>query len=108
MEIYFSGHAGILLREKDITIAIDPFLEGTFYWHGVLEKYLGNSPWIGNGKADFIEKFSSKINAIAITHAHGDHFDYDSVVQIMGKNQEIELIAPHPVINFVKAADAID
>jgi L-ascorbate metabolism protein UlaG (beta-lactamase superfamily) len=108
MEILYIGHAGILVKENDIIIAIDPFLSDQFFWNGHEEKYLGASPWMGKGKNDFIDKYADKLNVILITHAHGDHFDYKSIVEILNRNPDIQLISPFPVTEWLKYSDAIN
>jgi L-ascorbate metabolism protein UlaG (beta-lactamase superfamily) len=104
MEFQWIGHAGALIRNGDAMVAIDPFLSGKFYWGGEQEKYLGNSPWIGTSekKRDFIAAFGKKLSAILITHAHGDHFEQESIIELLNYNPDIELIMPYPVVNWMK------
>jgi L-ascorbate metabolism protein UlaG (beta-lactamase superfamily) len=44
VEVLWIGHAGILVRHGDVTVAVDPFLDGRFCWSGKVERYLGKSP----------------------------------------------------------------
>ncbi|MHA1717686.1 MAG: MBL fold metallo-hydrolase [Promethearchaeota archaeon] len=105
-EILFIGHAGVLVKFKDVLIAFDPFLSGSFLWSGTLNVYRGNSPWIGMEKKidAFIQEFAKKITAILISHAHMDHFDPLAINLLLSKNPDIELLAPYPVIEWIKAS----
>ena len=110
MELLYIGHAGILVRHDDAMIAIDPFLSGSFYWRGKENIYKGNSPWIGqDGQMDkFIETFGGKITAIAITHAHLDHFDPPAIFKILERNPQIQMLVPYPVSDWIKASSMFD
>ncbi len=107
MKIQYIGHAGLLVKEEDVTIAFDPFLSGSFYWRGKLNTYLGDSPWIGTEEKmkAFVEEFASDLTAILISHAHMDHFDPPAIVKLLEKNPEIQFFAPYPVINWLKSCD---
>jgi L-ascorbate metabolism protein UlaG (beta-lactamase superfamily) len=106
VEVLWIGHAGILVRCGDAMVAVDPFLEGKFCWDGTVEQYQGKSPWIGAGGnvQRFIDTFGEKIGAICITHAHGDHFDPAAINAIHERNPRVRIIAPRPVINWMRHA----
>ncbi|MHA1683483.1 MAG: MBL fold metallo-hydrolase [Promethearchaeota archaeon] len=110
MELLYMGHAGILAKERDVMVAIDPFLSGSFLWNGKLNVYKGDSPWIGSQERmqSFIDAFGKEINAIAITHAHKDHFDPEAIALLIKSNPEIEFYAPYPVINWLRASSMFD
>ncbi|MHA1792572.1 MAG: hypothetical protein ACTSVI_07995 [Promethearchaeota archaeon] len=69
----------------------------------MVNKYGGNSPWIGSEASinKFIDIHGNKIDVIAITHAHLDHFDPLSLNEVFNANPNLELIAPFPVINII-------
>lgn len=106
MQVQYLGHAGVLIREKDIMIAFDPFLSGSFLWNGKMNTYTGNSPWIGSEKKlqSFIDTFGDKLTAIIISHAHMDHFDPITIVKLLERNPEIQFYAPYPVTDWLKAS----
>nr|MDO8118273.1 MBL fold metallo-hydrolase [Candidatus Sigynarchaeota archaeon] len=110
VELRFIGHAGTLLRHGDVLLAIDPFLSGTFLWNGKLNVYKGTSPWIGSEAKmqRFISDFGNQITAVLITHAHLDHFDPAALAMLFEHNPDIELHAPYPVIDWMKASSFAD
>lgn len=110
MEIQYIGHAGLLIREDDVVIAFDPFLSGQFLWNGKLNTYTGNSPWIGSTKNidAFIDRFAEDLTAILISHAHLDHFDPITIVRLLERNPEIQVYAPRPVTDWLKASSVAD
>jgi L-ascorbate metabolism protein UlaG (beta-lactamase superfamily) len=107
MEILFLGHAGVLIKENNILFGIDPFITGEFYWEGNMERYRGKSKWIGDGKR-FINTFGEELDAIAITHAHGDHFDIPLIMKLLKTNQELKLFLPLPIIEWLKFSSILN
>ena len=101
MELLYIGYSSILVREGNVMIALDPFLSGEFYWEGQKETYQGKSPLIGNVDS-FVEKYAGSITAIAITHAHGDHFEPETILKLVGKNPNLKLFAPRPILDWFK------
>ncbi len=110
MEMTWIGHAGVLVREGDVMIAIDPFLTGTFLWDGREETYQGRSPWIGTRARmeTFLDLYATEITAVAITHAHGDHCDLPFLTALLTRNPEIQILAPYPVTDWLRASAVLD
>lgn len=105
----YIGHAGVLIRYGDVVIAIDPFLSGRFFWNGKENVYKGNSPWIGPEQMHgFIEKYANQITAVAFTHAHMDHFDPAAIFSLLKENPDIQILAPYPITDWIKASSIID
>jgi len=109
MQIQYLGHAGCLIREDDILIAYDPFLSGEFLWNGKINVYKGDSPWIGSHERieRFSKEFGPKLKAILISHAHMDHFDPYTINALMAINPDIEILAPYPVIEWLRASSIL-
>jgi len=101
MEVLYIGHASILVREGNVMIALDPFLSGEFYWEGQKETYYGESPLIGNVDS-FVENYADLITAIAITHAHGDHFEPETIIKLVRKNPNIKLFTTRPILEWFR------
>lgn len=99
----------MLVKYGDVVIAIDPFLSGSFFWNGKENVYKGKSPWIGREKMDgFVNKYAKDITAIAITHAHLDHFDPPAIFHLLNKNPDIQILAPYPIIDWLKANSSMN
>ncbi len=52
----------------------------------------------------FLDEFGGEINAVLISHAHMDHFDPAAVVSLFEIDPEIELYAPYPVTDWLRAS----
>ncbi len=109
IELRYIGHAGTLVRYGDVLLAIDPFLSGAFLWDGKLNVYQGTSPWIGSEAKmqAFIDTFGDGITALLITHGHLDHFDPPAIAAIVERNPDLELWAPYPVIDWLRASSIL-
>ena len=110
MKIRYIGHAGILIKEGDTLIAYDPFLSGEFWWNGKFNTYHGESPWIGTEERQnkFIETYAERLTAVIISHAHMDHFDPSTIVNLINNNREIQIFAPKPVIDMLMATSILN
>jgi hypothetical protein len=91
-------------------LAFDPFLSGSFLWNGKMNIYTGQSPWIGGERtiAAFAEQFAPRLNAILISHAHMDHFDPQTINALLQINSEIQIFAPNPVVEWLKASSLLE
>ncbi|MBD3188354.1 hypothetical protein GF325_16080 [Candidatus Bathyarchaeota archaeon] len=110
MKLLYLGHAGILVKHQGTTVAIDPFISGSFLWNGKINVYRGESPWIGKEGSiqRFIDAFGAQIDAVAITHAHLDHFDPPTIMALINHDLEIQVIAPYPVVDWLQASSILD
>jgi L-ascorbate metabolism protein UlaG (beta-lactamase superfamily) len=109
LKVLWIGHAGILVSNGSTTVAVDPFLVGEFQWNGRIERYLGQSPWIGAGEKarSFVDKFGPGIHAVCITHNHGDHFDAWAIVAIKEQNPDLLVLAPRAIISWLYKSSAL-
>lgn len=64
MEIEWINHAGFVLRDKELTMAVDPWIEGLAFNHG----------WHLLSKTMFKYDDFKNINYIWFSHEHPDHF----------------------------------
>ncbi len=105
MELLWIGHAGVVIKFSEFYIAIDPFLSGSFKWHGKTNIYHGKSPWIGipHKIEEFIQKIGINLKLIAITHKHKDHYDFSFLKKILAINKEVNIIAPRIIIKSLKS-----
>lgn len=102
MDLLWIGHAGILIRNGQTLIAIDPFLSGKFSWHLREETYLGDSPWMGDNMDKFLKGYAPRLSAILLTHDHGDHYDHASIEAILKVNPNVEIIAPKVILKKIR------
>ena len=82
MKITFLGQNGFLIKSKNSTIIIDPYLSDSVQKIEPLNRR----------RQPIDERFlSAKPNVVVITHAHADHYDKETLDKIFGaeKNSEI-------------------
>lgn len=109
LELLWLGHAGILVRSAGTLVAVDPFLTGTFWWNGARETYQGGAPFAGPaGVERFVEQYAARLSAVLVTHAHGDHCDLPLLARLLAANPDIEILAPYPVVDWLRASSVFD
>ncbi|MEM9407018.1 MAG: MBL fold metallo-hydrolase [Acidobacteriota bacterium] len=101
----YLANAGVVVTRGDVKIAFDPLFKTSFGQYALMttemeEMFLeGQAPYDG-------------LDAIFVSHLHGDHIDPGLVATILQKQPELHLYAPEPAAKGVlmlarDAADAI-
>ncbi|HOL35007.1 MAG TPA: MBL fold metallo-hydrolase [bacterium] len=83
------NHASFLITCGQVSILIDPFFLGTFFWEGHQEVQVDNP--------DIKLEHIPTIDVILCSHIHGDHFEIETVSSLIQRDDSI-LIAPENVI----------
>jgi L-ascorbate metabolism protein UlaG (beta-lactamase superfamily) len=95
----YLANAGVMIRHGNVTVLFDPlFRNGYGRYERVpadVERALfaGDPPW-------------NDIDAVFISHHHGDHFDPGVMLDFLAAREEIELYAPAQAIDAIKARGA--
>ena len=102
--VYHIGNAGLLIQQGTTKILFDPlYRNGYNNYHLVPEAVKAD---VLAGAAPFDD-----INAILISHAHGDHFDAEDVIAFHAGNPEALIIGPPQAIEDIeetgKVTDAL-
>lgn len=99
----YLANAGVVVTRGDVKIAFDPLFKTSFGTYALMtpemeEMFLeGKAPYDG-------------LDAIFVSHLHGDHIDPGLVATILQKQPELHLYAPEPAAKGVLmlAGDAAD
>lgn len=82
------GHASLWLHIGETTLAIDPVL--------------GNIPMYRRYTPLPLSRDKLHADVILITHAHYDHFDKPSILELLKRNPQATVIAPHGFWRYLK------
>ena len=94
-QVHHIGNAGLLIQQGTTKILFDPlYRNGYNNYHLVPEAVKAD---VLAGAAPF-----NDINAILISHAHGDHFDAEDIVSFHQGNPDALIIAPAQAIEAIE------
>ena len=94
----YMANAGVMIEQGDTKILFDPFFRNGFGVYDVVPEEIesalfdGVPPWDG-------------IDAIFISHHHGDHFDPAVVMQFLDRWPSVQAYAPQQAVDALLAAD---
>ena len=100
-EARYIANEGILIRAGETKILFDPLFHESYgnYLTPSLETYRaimdGAPPYDG-------------VDAIFISHAHGDHFSASDANAYLAKHGTVRLVAPQQAVDMMRAADGWD
>ena len=93
MEIVWLGQAGLLIKDDDITILVDPYLSDSC---GEI------NPKLKRRVAVDESFFDVRPDVIICTHSHRDHTDLKTLKKYLDKNSDIHVMAPQGAWDTVK------
>jgi len=88
--LLFIGHASFLIESGNSRILLDPFFKDKFWWYDHYEYRI--TP---------LRVKPTNIpcpHAILVTHEHGDHFDHETILEILDRCKNIPVYSTRPVI----------
>ena len=95
---HYLANAGVMIARGDTKVLFDPFFRNGYGQYDLVpaaleaEIFAGASPWDG-------------IDAIFISHHHGDHFDPAVVMQFLHRWPSVRLYAPQQAVAALLALD---
>ena len=96
---HYLANAGVMVERADTKVLFDPFFRNGFGVYDVVPEHIeaalfdGTAPWDG-------------IDAIFISHYHGDHFDPAVVLDFLRRWEDVELYAPQQAVDALNKVDA--
>lgn len=94
----YLANAGVMIEQGDTKILFDPFFRSDFGQYDLMPRdmeaalFAGTPPWDG-------------IDAIFISHHHGDHFDPSVVVRFLRRWPAVNLYAPQQAVDALLALE---
>lgn len=94
----YLGNEGVMIENGDSKIVFDPFFHNGFNTYQLVSEETRQA--IFSGKVPY-----DGIDAIFISHAHGDHFSAEDILKFLLKNSQAQLIAPTQAIEKIMAIE---
>ena len=94
----YLGNEGIMITNGQNKILFDPFFHNGYNNYQLVPEDIRTA--IFNNKPPY-----NNINAIFISHAHGDHFAADDMLKYLKSNPKSKLIAPDQAVTKITALD---
>jgi len=92
--IWYLGQEGFLLKNKDICIAVDPYLTDYVDRHCASEAVCWKRLYPAPVTA---EELSPILEYVLLTHAHYDHADPETLAALARMSERVHFVAPAPV-----------
>lgn len=90
--VTYLGNAALMVTSKKHKILFDPFFHSHFNIYQLVPEYIETKLKQGLPPYD-------NVTAIVISHAHGDHFDAQDVMDYMLQHHKVVLYAPAQAVN---------
>ncbi|MBL4659607.1 MAG: MBL fold metallo-hydrolase [Alcanivoracaceae bacterium] len=94
----YVGNEGVMISNGSSKIIFDPFFHNNYNTYQLVPEEIRNA--IFNNKAPY-----DNIDAIFISHAHGDHFAADDMLKYLKANPQSKLVAPNQAVKRLAALE---
>ncbi len=95
---HYLANEAVMVEDGDIKILFDPFFHNDYGHYTLVPEPMRQS--IFNNEPPF-----NNIEAVFISHAHGDHFDGDDVLKYLTIYKNIKLFAPQQAVSMLEKLD---
>jgi len=92
----YLGNEGLMVKNGSVKILFDPFFHNNFNLYSLVPEELRQAIFSGKPPYD-------AINAVFISHAHGDHFAADDLLRFLQAHPKTQLLAPKQAIDKITA-----
>ena len=93
MKVTWIGQAGLLLKNENVVIMIDPYLSDS----------IGKKDWKKKRKKEIENSlFEIKPDVMIFTHNHADHYDPETVKRFIGNDTSVTVLSPFSVWETVR------
>ena len=98
-DVTYLANEGVMVTHGETSIVFDPLFNNSYGQYELLPDDLRAA--LFSGKSPF-----DKIDAVFVSHFHGDHFAPEEMLQLLSKRQDLHLYAPEQAVAAMrKAAD---
>jgi hypothetical protein len=94
----YLGNEAVLVTSAKNKVVFDPFFHSNFGQYQLVPDHIRSAIMLGNAPYD-------DIDAIIISHAHGDHFDADDVLAYLRAFPDTKLVAPQQAVDALTELD---
>ncbi len=92
----YLGNEGVMIENGETKIVFDPFFHNNYNLYQLVSDETRDA--IFSGKAPY-----DGLDAIFISHAHGDHFSAEDVLKFLQNNPQAKLFAPTQAVEKIMA-----
>lgn len=93
-QVMYLGNEALLVIHGEIKVLFDPFFHSHYNQYQLVPEDIRQS--IFAGKAPF-----NDVNAIFISHAHGDHFSAQDTLDYLSQNKAVKMYAPQQAVQQI-------
>ena len=90
----YIGNEGVLITHGETKVLFDPFFHNSYNTYQLVPEDIREAMFAGTAPYDGIE-------AIFISHAHGDHFSAEDVLRYLKTHPKTRLVAPQQAIDML-------
>lgn len=95
-ELRYLGNEAVMVTDGSNKVLFDPFFHNNYNIYTLVPDKIRHA--IFNGEPPY-----DNINALFISHAHGDHFAANDVLRFLIHHQQVQLVAPKQAIDQILA-----
>ncbi len=94
-KVTYLGNEALLIQSGEVKLLFDPFFHRDYGYYQLVPDQMRTD--IFEGKAPF-----NNINAIFVSHAHGDHFSADDMMMYLQRWPNVHLYAPAQAVRSLR------
>jgi L-ascorbate metabolism protein UlaG (beta-lactamase superfamily) len=92
----YLGNEAVLVTSGDQKVLFDPFFHNGYRVYQLVPEEITRKIFAGTPPFD-------DINAVFVSHSHGDHFAADMMLKYMQTNQQVKFVAPEQAVKLLLA-----
>ena len=96
----YLANAGVLVVHEDNKIAFDPIFRSSFGTYLLLSEELERNLFAGEPPFDGLD-------AVFISHYHGDHFSPKDILRLLAAHQQLEVYAPEQAVAALERLNGV-
>lgn len=93
-ELRYLGNEAVMVTDGDSKVLFDPFFHNDYNIYTLVPDKIRQAIFAGETPYD-------NVNAVFISHAHGDHFSAGDVLNFLIRHQQVQLVAPKQAIEQI-------
>ena len=99
--VRYLANEGVMIAHGDTKILFDPLFENSYVWYQRVPPSMRDAIFAGIAPYD-------RVDAVFISHVHGDHFSARDVLRLLQEREEIRLYAPAQAVTEMRELASSD